>query len=227
MVKEAALIATRNRREEIKFVDFSEAIERIELGLKHKRILTPREKEMVAYHESGHLITTYLLHPTEDVFKASIVSRRHTLGVVWPQPREELYTQSKEKLLADVKEYLSGYAAEKLKFNTTADGVWGDFKQATTIAHAMVWMLGMSEAGFLGDYTAIPQSQLSDSIKEKLNNETDKIFKSCLKEVEELLKKERPLLDRFAKELIEREELDYDEIDSIFKEYGKMHTNAA
>lgn len=224
IIQEAALIATRNNRDEVKFSDISEAIERIDLGLKHKRLLTPREKEMIAYHESGHLIVTYLLHPTEDVFKASIVSRRHSLGVVWPQPREELYTQSREKLLADIKVYLSGYVAEKMRFNTTSDGVSTDFKQAMAIAHTMVWKVGMGDAGFLGDYTIIPESQLSDSIKEKLNNETNKIFQNCLKEVEALLTKEKVLLDRFAKELMEKEELDYDEIETIFKEYGKHQT---
>jgi len=227
MVKEAALIATRNKRDIIKYEDLSEAIERIELGLKHKLRMTPEEKEKTAYHESGHLIALYLLHPTDDVFKASIIPRRGTLGVVHHQTREELFTLDKNRLLADIKADLAGYAAEKMKFGTTSSGVSMDFKQAMTIAHSMVWKYGMGERGFLGDYTVIPESQLSEKVKEDLNEETNKIFQRCLKDVEDLLHKERPLLDRFVKELLEKEELDYDEIDAIFKEYGKFSSKSA
>ena len=224
IVKEAALIATRGKRDIVKFEDISEAIERIELGLKHKLNVTPHEKEQTAYHEAGHLIALYILHPTDDVFKASIIPRRGSLGVVHHQPREELYTYDKDRLLADLKASLAGFVAEKMKYGVTSSGVATDFKQAMNIAHNMVWRFGMGDEGFLGDYTAIPESQISDKLKEQLNNETAKIFKKCLKDVEDLLEKERPLLERFVKELLEKEELDYDEIDSIFKEYGKFST---
>jgi cell division protease FtsH len=227
IIKEAALIATRSKRDLIEYVDISEAIERIELGLKHKLNVTPHEKEQTAYHEAGHLIALYILHPTDDVFKASIIPRRGTLGAVHHQPREEIYTFDKNKLMADIKASLAGYVAEKLKYGTTSSGVASDFKQAMGIAHNMVWRYGMSDAGFLGDYTSIPDTQISDKLKEQLNDETAKIFKRCLKDVEDLLEKEKPLLDRFVKELLEKEELDYDEIDAIFKEYGKFSTKTA
>ena len=118
---------------------------------------------------------------------------------------------------------LGGYVAEKMRFGTTSDGVAMDFKQAMIIAHNMVWRFGMGQAEYLGDYTAIPETQLSDKVKETLNEEVDKIFRSCLKDVEALLAKEKPLLERFVKELLEKEELDYDEIENIFNEYGKSH----
>ncbi len=226
IVKEAALIATRSKRDVIKLEDLSEAIERIELGLKHKMNMSLHEKEHTAYHEAGHLIALYILHPTDDVFKASIIPRRGTLGVVHHQPREELHTYDRDWWLAEIKADLAGYVAEKLKYGITSSGVAMDFKQAMGLAHNMVWRYGMGEAGLLGDYTAIPESQISEKLKEQLNAETDKILKKCLKDVEELLKKEQPLLDRFVKELLEKEELDYDEIDSIFKEYGKFSTKA-
>jgi ATP-dependent Zn protease len=91
------------------------------------------------------------------------------------------------------------------------------------LAHNMVWRVGMSDAGFVGDYSVIPESQLSESVKEKLNAETDKIIKTCLKDVEDLLKKEWTIVERFVKELLEKEELEYDEIEDIFKQYGKSH----
>ena len=110
-----------------------------------------------------------------------------------------------------------------MRFGTTSDGVADDFRQAMIIAHNMVWKVGMGDAGYLGDYTAIPETQLSDKVKEILNEEVDKLFRACLKEVEALLTKEKPLLERFVKELLEKEELEYDEIENIFNEFGKSH----
>lgn len=222
IVREAALVATREKRDMITLEDISEAMERVDLGLKHKLNMAPKEKEKTAYHEAGHLVVLYILHPTDDVFKASIIPRRGTLGVVHHQPREEIFTYDKERLLADIKADLAGYVAEKMKFGTTSSGVAMDFKQAMAIAHNMVWKYGMADKSYLGDYTMIPESQISEKVKEELNEETNKIVQKCLKDVEELLTKERVILDRFAKELLEKEELDYDEIDAIFKEYGKL-----
>jgi cell division protease FtsH len=221
IVKEASLICIRDKREILNYKDLSEAMDRVNLGIKHRKHMTPEERRLVAYHEAGHLITLYLLHPTDDVFKASIISRRGALGVVHHQPREELFTESKEKLLADVKVSMSGYIAEKIKFNMTSSGVASDFQNAMYIAHFMVWRLGMGEK-HIGDFTSIPESQISDQLKLDLNNETEHILKTCAKEAEELLTKEISLLDRFAKELLDREELEYDDIDAIFKEYHKQ-----
>ena len=223
IIKEAALIATRNKRDIVSYSDLTEAMERIDMGMKHKKQMTKEEREMVAFHESGHLVTLYILHPTDDVFKASIISRKESLGVVYRQPREELYTRSKEALLADIKVKLGGYVSEKLHSGTTSSGVTSDFKGAMETAHVMVWGLGMSDADFVGDYSVIPPTQLSESLKEKLNAETNKIMKACLKDVEDLLKKEWQIVERFVKELLEKDELEYDEIEAIFKEFGKTH----
>ncbi|MCP4649331.1 MAG: AAA family ATPase [PVC group bacterium] len=221
IIKEAALIATRKKKEDIGYKEISEAMERIELGIKHKRKMTKHEREMTAYHESGHLVSLYILHPTDDVFKASIISRRNTLGVVYHQPREEIFCEDRDHLLADIKVGLAGYVAEKLRFGVTSNGVTSDFQQAMRVAHMMVWRFGMGISETLGDYTAIPKSQLSESVKQRLNEETNQILQECLKDVEDLLKKERQILDRFAKELLEKDELEYDDIEAIFKEYGK------
>jgi cell division protease FtsH len=223
VVKESALIATRNKRDVITHKDISEAIDRIDLGIKHRKFMTPREKEMVAYHESGHLVVLYLMHPTDDVFKATIISHRGALGLVKHQPKEELHTRSKDALMMDVKVSLSGYVAEKIKYGTTSSGVSQDFKNAMNVAHTMVWSLGMGDHGFVGDYSEIPDTEISESTKEKLNTETQNIMQRCLKETEDTLKKEWAIVERFAKELLAKEELEYDEIDAIFKEYGKAH----
>jgi cell division protease FtsH len=227
IVKEAALIATKNGRDKVTLKDISEAMERIDIGLKRKLNMTPHERETTACHEAGHAVVLYILHPTNDVFKISIIPRKDTLGVTYSQPKEELYSYTKDKLLADIKVDLAGYVSEKMRFGVTSTGVSGDFKDAMRIAHFMVWSLGMSDAGFLGDYTIIPESQISENMKEKLNEETDKIFKQCIKEVETLLIKEKPILERLISELLSKEELEYDEVETIFNEFGKTHIKSA
>ncbi|MDP3980830.1 MAG: AAA family ATPase [Chlamydiota bacterium] len=229
IIKEAALIATREKRYIVTYKDLSAAIERIDMGMKVKKEMTPQEKKMTAYHESGHLIILYILHPTDDVFKASIAPRRGSLGVVYHQPREEIYSHSKDKLQADIKVSLGGYLAEKIKFGVpkTTTGVSQDFKNAMAWAHYMVWTIGMGAHGYVGDFTIIPEKQLSDKIKQDLNDDSNQILKECMQDAEELLKSEIDLLDRFAKELLEREELEYDDIEAIFKEYEKEHGIAA
>ncbi|MFZ5802216.1 MAG: AAA family ATPase [Candidatus Omnitrophota bacterium] len=226
IVKEAALIATRSKRDAVTLKDISEAIERIELGMKQKLTVNQREREMIAYHETGHLIVTYLLHPRSDVFKASIIPRKGTLGVVHPTSIEEWHTQDRDSLLAQIKVCVASYVAEKIKFGTTSTGVGGgpgsDFYQASTIANAMVWKYGMGPSGLVGDYT-VSHELLSEERKTQLNQDVDKILKLCMAEVEELLKKEKELFERFAHELLQKNELDYDEIEAIFSEYGKAN----
>lgn len=234
LVREAALIAVRNKKENVGMKEITEALERVEMGIKHKVVFSEDERTKVAYHEAGHAIATYFLQPFKDVFKISIAARGVALGMVVPHPREELHIHTKEELLGNIKSCLGAYVAEKIKFNTTTTGVSEDFRQAMWNAHQMVWKYGMGKSGMVGDYSLLETmhseyglfrgekvSFLSEKIKEQLNNETQEILQDCLKEVEELLKKELPLLDRFAQELLKKEELDYDEIEAIFKEYGK------
>ena len=225
IVKEAALVATRNKRDKVTYDDISEAFERVDLGVKHRRSMSESERKMTAYHEAGHLLVTYFLHPTSDVFKASIIGRRGALGVVYPVPREEFHTQNKERLLAEIKVCLGGYASEKLTGSTTS-GVASDFQKAMGIAHSMVWRFGMGSK-YLGDWEMLAdgeKARISESVRAELNAETNEILKDCLKDVEQMLAKERVLLDRFANELLKREELEYDDIEAIFAEYGKART---
>lgn len=231
IVKESALIATREGRDTVQWGDLTEAMERIDLGMKRKRKIADREKLNTAYHESGHAIVVYYLHPFDDLFKVSIMTRSETLGVCHHQPIEEIFTKNKEWFLANIRSSLAGYVAEKLRFKTTTNGVTSDFKYASQLAHTMVWNLGMGEGGMVGDYAATYVrtesgviDYISDSIKEKLNKETEAVIKHCYKEVEDLLVKEAELLDAMAKELMEKEELDYDELDKLCKEHGKTKT---
>jgi cell division protease FtsH len=227
ITKEAALVATKNGRDKVMLEDISEAMERIDIGLKRKLTMTPHEREVTACHEAGHAMVLYILHPTDDVFKISIIPRKDTLGVTYHQPKEELYHETKDKWLADIKASLAGYAAEKMRFNMTSSGCSADFKNAMWKAHNMVWRVGMGDSGLLGDYTVIPESQLSDNVKEQLNQETQNIIQKCLKDVEALLLAEKPILERLVSELLSKDELEYDEVEAIFNEFGKSHMKSA
>ncbi|MFH1797993.1 MAG: AAA family ATPase [Candidatus Omnitrophota bacterium] len=224
IVQEAALIATRYKKNAIGLKEISEAFERVDLGIKYRLTVTPREKEMTAYHESGHLITTFFKAPSKSVFKASIIPRRGALGVVWSPEREELHSHSRDHLLSEIMISLGGYAAEKIKYGVTTSGVSSDFQKAMGIAHSMTWQLGMGDSGMVGDYTVIPKEQMSEDIRLKLNKDTNKLMSQCLKAVEEELTEKREILNRFADELLKRNELEYDEIIAIFGEYGFKET---
>ncbi len=223
IVKEAALIATRNKKDLIGLKDISEAIERIELGMKQKIRMNEKEREFTAYHETGHLIVTYLLHPRDDVFKASIIPRKQSLGVVHPTPVEEWHSKDRKTLLADIQVYIAGYVAEKYKFGETTTGVSSDFKEAMRIAHAMVWRLGMGPSNLIGDYTSLDENLMADETKARLDSDTQKIIAECVASVEKLLKTEHQIFERFAGELLKKDELEYDEIEAIFAEYGKAN----
>jgi len=154
--------------------------------------------------------------------------------MVVSHPREEMHIRTKEEILGAIKCCLGSYAAESLTFGTTTTGVSQDFRQAMSHAHQMVWNFGMGKSGLVGDYSILESglyqskgfrssenaSFVSEKVKEQLNQETQDILQDCLKEVKELLRKESKLLGRFAQELLTKEELNYDEIDDIFHEYG-------
>ena len=239
LIREATLIAVRNHKEQISMKEFTEAYDRVEMGIKHKVVFNEEERKKIAYHEAGHAIAMYFFAPHSDVFKATILARGGALGFVMPQPREELHVGTREQFLGNIKVSLGSYAAEKLKFNTTTSGVSQDFSHAMQSAYNMVWRWGMGSSGLVGDYSLLETmredygsfrgektSFLSEKLKEQLSNDVQQILNSCLKEVEELLKNESALLDRFAQELLTKDELNYDEIESIFKEFNKVRPSA-
>lgn len=228
IVRESALIAVRNKRQMITMKDIDDARERLYLGLRRRIKLTTKEKLQTAYHEAGHAIITYLLAPSKDVFKITIVPRGQTGGVTWVPEREDIFIEDQNLLLSEIKISLGSYAAEKIKLGYTTAGVSGDFSNALYTAHTMVYQVGMGKSGLLGNFQQLSllrrigfTSEISEHTKALLDSDVQDILQNCLKEVTELLKKEEPLLDRLAKELLAKEELNYDEIEAIFKEFGK------
>jgi len=227
MIREAGLIALRAKRETISFYDLSKAYDRILYGEKSNTILSDKEKEWVSYHESGHAIIGYLLHPTNDVIKATIIPHKGALGFVAPRPKEEINIRSKEWYLAEIKVALASYAAERIKFGTTGSGVSADFQNAAMVARQMVWNWGMGKTGLLGNmdhgsnhslYSSLPT--VSERTREKLDDDVQDILQTCLRDVSIILEGQRPLLDSFAQELFNKGELEYDEIQAIFDRFG-------
>lgn len=227
MVREAGLIALRDHRETINGKDLSEAYDRVTFGLKANITLSEKEKLWTAYHEAGHAVIAYLLHPTNDVIKATIIPHKGALGFVYQRPSEESHSSNREHLLANIKVSLASYVAEKMKFGSTSSGVAGghgsDFHNAMRIAHAMVWQYGMGKSGLVGDFTAISfngQLLVSEKTREILDADVQEILQSSLKEVEQTLNKHRELFETFAQELHKRQELEYDDIENIFSKFG-------
>jgi len=212
MVREAALIAVRNKNIAITMKDIDDARERIALGIKRRIKLSEKEKCQIAYHEAGHAIVTYLLVPSKDVFKITITPRGHTGGVTWVPEREEVFIKDQEQLLNDIKISLGSFAAEKLKLGFTTSGVGGDFANAFYTAHNMVWRMGMGKSGIIGDFHALDfyrrmggSNLISEGMKSTLDSDVQDLMNVCLKEITELLKKEDALLERLAKELVAKE----------------------
>lgn len=225
IIQEASLIAVRNKHSAVTMKDIDDARERIELGIKRRVKYSPKEKLHTAYHESGHAIITYLLAPHKDVFKVAITPRGHTGGVTWTPEREEIFIRDKNHFLAQIKVSLGAYAAETLKMGFTTAGVSADFTTAYSIAHSMAWRWGMGPSGMLGNIETFGLyyggAYISDATKTQLDQDVQKILQTALSEVTDVLRKEDALLERFAQELIVKEELNYDEIEAIFREFGK------
>jgi cell division protease FtsH len=154
--------------------------------------------------------------------------------MVYSRPQEEMHSSTKEDLIADIKRSIAAYVAERIKFGSTSQGVGGgrgsDFYSAIHIASNMVRSYGMGKSGLVGDFLYPDKYHyLSEKIKETLDSDVQDILQTCIKDVEILLTEKRELLDYFAQELYNKEELEYDEIEAIFQKFGlkpltRVHT---
>jgi cell division protease FtsH len=213
ITREASLIAVRKGKKSVDMADIHEAKERITLGVKSEIVLSKKDKAFAAYHEAGHAIVTYLLVPTQDVFKASIIPRRTVGGSTWIAEKEESFIPNKDDLLGKIKIALSGYVAEKIKFGTTSTNVEDDLKKVNEIAEKMVKEWGMGTSG--------PSGVTSGIFSHVAESDKDTIIMDCLNEINEILRKEKDILEEIAQRLLKEEELDYDQLEEIFKKYGK------
>lgn len=224
MVRESSLIGLREGRDTVNMIDLNSAYDRVSFGQTTNIIMTDDEKYATAYHETGHALMYYLVHPTDDVMKATIIPRAGALGYVFARPTEELHCKDRDHLLAEIKVSIASYVVEKRKFGGTTTGVGGgrgsDFHKAIQIAHNMVWSYGMGASGMIGDFHALGGQNISERTKEKLDSDIQEILQTCLKDVDTTVANSWEAVEAFAEALYKKEELDYDEIEEIFSSHG-------
>ena len=146
---EAAIFAGRAEQQYIRQADFDAAMERIVAGLQQRRVVTEKEKRILAYHEAGHALMSHLVGDPQPVQKVTIVSRGSALGYTLHTPQEDRYLHTKEEFIDLMKVMLAGRAAEQIVFGAVTNGAANDLERVTELARAMVFEFGMVERGRL------------------------------------------------------------------------------
>ena len=220
LVNEAALLAARRDREAVAMVDFTESIEKVLLGAERKIMLSPEDRERIAYHESGHALLGLLVPDADPVRKVTIVPRGRALGVTVQSPVDDRFNYSEEYLRARITGALGGRAAEQLVYGVVTTGAENDLQQVTMIAREMVVRWGMSPKvgplNFGSEDGAAPlglaQKPFSETTGATIDEEIRRIVEECLTEAQRLLASNRPKLEALARALLAEESLEEAEI---------------
>ena len=228
MINEAAINAVKNHRSYVNQKDLFEAVEQVLVGKEKKdRIMSPKEREIVSYHEVGHALIAAVQKGSEPVQKITIVPRTMgALGYVMQVPEEEKYLNSKQELHNMIVGLLGGRAAEELKFETVTTGAANDIERATQIARNMVTQYGMSDRfGLMGLSTVESQYlenrqvlNCSDVTAAAVDEEVRLIIERCYKEAKEILSENLDVMDKIAAHLIKRETITGKEFMRIYRE---------
>ena len=229
IMNEAAILAIRANREKITVDDIDEAIDRRVAGpAKSSRSLTLKEKEMIAYHESGHAIIGLRYPHSDKVQKITIIPRGNTGGHVRMTPEDDRFTNSKKELIARIVGLMGGRASEEVFCDDISNGASSDIEVATAIARAMVCEWGMSSLGpiqyerntgsvFLGrDYTST-QKNFSVDTATKIDAEIRKIVEEAHDEAVRVIKENKADVELLAKTLVEHEQITGEEIDYLME----------
>jgi cell division protease FtsH len=230
IVNEAALLAARQGKAAVEMNDFDEAIERVVAGLQKKsRVMTPKEKKTVAYHECGHALVAELVPGADPVSKISIIPRGvAALGYTQQLPTEDRYLMTRSELLARIHVLLGGRVAEEMIFGDISTGAQNDLQKATEIARTMVTQFGMSEkigvVSLEGPRTPmflpVPMQvtkEYSEETARTIDEEVKKILSEIHSKVAEILSAHREKLDALANLLLEKEVIDRPQLQEILK----------
>lgn len=227
LVNEAALLATRRNAESVTMDDFNNAIERIIAGLeKRNRLLNPKERETVAYHEMGHALVAMALPGTDQVHKVSIIPRGiGALGYTIQRPTEDRFLMSRKELKDKIAVLLGGRAAELIIFDHLSTGASDDIKRATEIARNMVTRYGMDPAlGFVAYETTDGQNHLgnaavkkeySEGVAKEIDDSVLEIITHDANRAVEILELNKDILVKTSLALLEKETLDYDDLQAL------------
>ena len=219
---ESALIAARKNKKSVGKQDFLDAVDRIVGGLEKKnKIITPEEKETIAYHEAGHAIVSWLLEHAAPLVKVTIVPRGQSLGAAWYLPEERQIVRT-EQMLDEMCAALGGRAAEKIVFNKISTGALSDLEKVTRQAKAMVSIYGLNET--LGNITYYDSSgqtdynfskPYSEETAQIIDKEISKIIEKQYSRAISLLKKSKDKLKKLADRLLEKEVIFKDDLENI------------
>ncbi|HEV8339837.1 MAG TPA: ATP-dependent zinc metalloprotease FtsH [bacterium] len=229
MVNEGALLAARRNKKKITMAELEEAIERVIAGPQRKsRILSPKEREIAAFHEAGHALLAKLLPNADPPHKVTILPRGMALGYVISAPPEDKYNYTRSEILDRITVALGGRVSEELTFGEVTTGAQNDFEQATELARRMVTEFGMSEK--LGPLTLgkrhgpiflgrdlVESRNYSEEIAYEIDKEIRRIIDECYERGRTALTENRDKLDRVAKTLLEKESLEAEELERVFQ----------
>ena len=229
LVNEAALLAARREQTKIFMADFEDSIDRVVAGPERRsRIISEKEKEMVAYHEVGHAIVLELLEHADPVHKISVLPRGMALGYTMQLPTQDKYLTTKNELLDKVAGLLGGRVAEELVFNEISTGAANDLEHATEIVRAMVCEYGMSEQigpltlgkrhgnPFLGR-DLMEDRNYSEEMAMSIDKEIRAIMEAAYDRARRILVENREKMDTIVKVLLERETLEREEFEALMK----------
>ncbi|MBQ6550751.1 MAG: AAA family ATPase, partial [Lachnospiraceae bacterium] len=235
MINEAAINAVKHGRMAVTQADLLEAVEVVLVGKEKKdRIMSPKEREIVSYHEVGHALISALQKNSEPVQKITIVPRTMgALGYVMHTPEEEKYLNTKSELEAMIVMALGGRAAEELVFGDVTTGAANDIEQATNYARSMITMYGMSDYFGLMQLESIESQYLerrrvlnaADSTAAEVDREVRNMLAKAYEEAKQMLSENRPILDKIAAYLIQKETITGEEFMKIFREYKESVIN--
>ncbi|WP_439127728.1 ATP-dependent zinc metalloprotease FtsH [Polaribacter sp.] len=221
MCNEAALIAARNSKKAIHHQDFLDAVDRIVGGLEKKnKVITPKEKKVIAFHEAGHATVSWMLEHAAPLVKVTIVPRGQSLGAAWYLPAERLIVQT-EQMLDEMCATLGGRAAEKIIFNKISTGALSDLEKITKQARAMVTVYGLNdEVGNITYYDSSGNDAFvkpySDDTAKKIDEEISKMIETQYARAVKLLSDNKEKLTTLAELLLEKEVIFKDDLEKIF-----------
>jgi len=237
LMNEAAILAARNGKSKITTKDLSEASEKVMMGPEKKsRVISKKEREIVAYHEAGHAIAGHLLANTDPIHKISIVSRGRALGVTWSLPEEDKKLTSKAEMEDDLAMMLSGRVAEEIRFGDVTTGASNDLERATKVAKDMVTRFGMSEKlglqtygkrdelVFLGKELSEHEKNYSEEVAAEIDREIARIINEAYKKAKQLLIKNRKKLDLVSLELLKKETIEGADFEVLMKRVARKKT---
>ena len=233
LVNEAALLAARRNQDRVTQKCFEEALDKILLGAERPLVLNEEDLKVVAYHEGGHALTGLLSENADPVTKVTIVPRGQALGVTMSTPLDDRYNYSKDYLLTQIVTALGGRAAEEVAIGSITTGAENDLQRVTALARQMVTRWGMSEklgtisysergSPFAGGGDIGVPADYSETTAEAIDDEVDRIVRTCYARAVELLKTHRPTLDRIANELRRQEVIDSKQLQQIMQETGAV-----